>query len=471
MIRKKLVLVVDDEPAICWGFRQMLDDEGHDVLIASSAEQGLQLAREHHPNLIVLDVRLPGMDGLSALERFKAIDPKAPVIIMTAFGDLQTAVQAVHRGAADYLTKPFGIERARAVCRAALSTVEKAELDAEAHPGDEDQARPSGNRLVGRSQAMQDVYRKIAMVAESDLTVLITGETGTGKELIAAAIHENSHRHEQPYMAIAPVALNPTLIESELFGHVRGAFTGATENRQGLFELASGGTVFLDEIGELPAAIQVKLLRVLEQGEYTPVGDVRARRCDVRVIAATNVDLRTLVEAGEFREDLYFRLAGLEIHVPPLRDRLDDLEMLVQHFLTLYGHPQGASAIDPLVLGALRSRAWPGNVRELRNVVEHAAVMSRGGAISVEHLPRARAVGAQGEETQTLTAAVRQWAEENAAVPGAMDLLNQFLEIVEPTLLEVVLKQTSGNRAEAAAMLGIHRGTLRDRMRRYGLET
>ena len=479
-------LIVDDEPAICWCFEQMLGEEGITVATCSTAEEGLRLATELQPALIVLDVRLPGMDGLSALPKFAQASPDSPVIIITAFGDLGTAVQAVKRGAADYLTKPFGVDRARAVCRTVLRQreVAEAQADAERHqgaPGGGKQAAgnaDAANQLVGRSPAMQEVYRKIAMVAESDLSVLITGETGTGKELIAAAIHQNSPRRDGPYLAIAPVALSPTLVESELFGHVKGAFTGADDDRAGLFGLASGGTVFLDEIGDLPMAIQVKLLRVLEQRQYTPVGDVRPRDCNVRVLAATNTNMKEAIAAGEFREDLYYRLAAVEVHAPPLRERLEDLELLVQHFLRMAGHASADQHVAADVLERLAGFPWPGNVRQLRNVVEHAAVMSRGGPITIAHItppPASLASDAGlgmsgGGEQPLLSQAVAQWTERVCQDPQAGDVMNRFLAAVEPTLLAKILEHTGGNRAAAADLLGIHRGTLRDRLRRYGID-
>lgn len=469
MSDRRTVLVVDDEASICWAFEQMLGEEGLQVLTASSAEEGLRLVSRHRPSLIVLDVRLPGMDGLTALPQFQQAGDGVPVIVMTAFGDLQTAVEAVRGGAVEYLTKPFGLDRARELCLAAL----RQPLSADAgHSAAASQGSP-GNQLVGRSPAMQEIYRKIAMVAESDLSVLITGETGTGKELIAAAIHANSRRREEAYLPIAPVALNPTLVESELFGHVRGAFTGAAEDRHGLFALAEGGTILLDEIGDLPLAIQIKLLRVLEQRQYTPVGDVRPRSCNVRILAATNSDLREAIPTGEFREDLYYRLAAVEIHAPPLRERMEDLEMLVQHFLKLSGHPAAAEPIAPPVIDELTRRNWPGNLRELRNAVEHAAVISRGRPLSVEHLPAPQTAprAAAAHAPDPLDAAVRAWTRRATEEPaGIINLHDRFLAAVEPAMLEVVLEQTGGNRAAAAELLGIHRGTLRDRLRRYGIE-
>ncbi len=469
------VLVIDDEPAICWCLEQLFTEDGLNVVTASAAEAGLKLATEYQPCLIILDVRLPGMDGLTALPMLSKASPSSPIVVVTAFGDLQTAVQAVQQGAADYLTKPFGTEQVRKICRSVMRP--QAQVNS-----DTDGPLKTPALLVGRSAAMQEVYRKIAMVADSDLSVLITGETGTGKELIAAAIHANSQRRHAPYLPIAPVALNPALIESELFGHVRGAFTGANENRPGLFALAEGGTILLDEIGDLSLAVQVKLLRVLEQRQFTPVGDVRPRDCNIRILAATHRDLKTSISNENFREDLYYRLAAVEIHAPPLRERLDDLEMLVQYFLASAGHTAPHAPVDPHVIEELQRRAWPGNIRELRNVIEHASVMSRGRTLAVEHLPPSQKslVSLTSPSTSSsddvseslLSQIVAQWAMQatEQSTSGDGDLMNRFLAAVEPAMLEVVLNRTGGNRAAAAQWLGIHRGTLRERLRRYGLD-
>ncbi len=464
-----LVLVVDDEPSICWALERMLTQEGHRVAIASSAEEGLKLATELQPSLVMLDVRLPKLDGISALPKFLRVTGNVPVIVMTAFGDLETAVAAVKNGASDYLTKPFRLEDAIRMCRQALqkSITRSAPVATN--------AMSRGNEtLVGQSAAMQQVFRQIALVADSDLSVLVTGETGTGKELVAAAIHRHSRRASQPYIPIAPVALNPELIESELFGHVKGAFTGASEDRAGLFERATGGTVFLDEIGDLPLSTQVKLLRVLEQGQYCRVGDVRVQTSDVRVLAATHRDLHEAVAMGEFREDLFHRLSGVQIHLPPLRNRTDDIAPLCQHFLGAMDYRSRDTAIDAKLLEQLCKRPWNGNVRELKNAIEHAAVVARGRQLAIEDFPDAKP-GRNSQPASTtvsLERSVRAWAMEaleNCDV-NAEPLHSQFLTAAEPALLQVAMESTGGNRAKAAELLGIHRGTLRDRLRAYGID-
>ncbi len=455
-----VVLVVDDEPAICWGLEKMLVQDGYRVLTASSAEEGLTLAREHTPALVLLDVRLPGEDGISALPKFRQATADAPVIVMTAFGDLAVAVGAVQNGASDYLTKPFSLEDAGTAIRRTLRARK------EAPQSNADAATDDPSMLVGKSRAMQQVFRQIALVADSDLSVLVSGETGTGKELVAAAIHRHSGRCQKPYLAIAPVTLNESVIESELFGHVKGAFTGAAEDRQGLFELADGGTVLLDEIADLPMSAQVKLLRVIEQGEFTAVGDVRPRKCDTRVIAATNRDLQRAVDEGRFREDLLYRLAAVSIRLPPLRQRKDDVAPLCKFFLRRIGYPAADAAIDQPLAAALSERDWWGNVRELRNAVEHASVIARGRPLELSDFPPPQAARQKAGQT---FAAIQAWTAEqlSGADESSHDLYERFLSATEPALLQTVLEHTGGNRAAAAELLGIHRGTLRDRLKKY----
>lgn len=474
------VLVVDDEPSICWGFDQMLRDEGFDVLIASSAEAGLKLAKEHHVSLVVLDVRLPGEDGLSALPKFSAATSNAPIVVMTAFGDLETAVRAVQLGAADYLTKPFPLALAATTCLRAIQRA--ATPDRDDHVA-VNAIQPSTS-LVGSSPAMQQVFRQIANVAGGQLSVLITGETGTGKELVAAAIHRHSFRNEKPYLTVAPVSFSESLFESELFGHVRGAFTGATEDRQGLFELANGGTVLLDEIGDLPVTAQAKLLRVIDQQQYTRVGDVRVRHCDVRIIAATHRDLGQAASDGRFREDLFYRLAAVRVHLPPLRERTGDIPILCKHFLRQIGHPWGAHAIDDDLAAELQNRPWYGNVRELRNAVEHAAMLARNRPFDITDFPssqvnsldvnRQQVSQHNPSETvdQQLKNAIEAWTslKLETVVADSSDLHEKFLAAAEPVLLRIVLQKLMGNRAATADCLGMHRATLRERLKRYGLD-
>ncbi len=322
------VLIVDDEESICWGLERMLTELGHEVRVASSAEDALLAAEADRPQLVVMDVRLPGMDGLSAMKHLTARHGPIPIVVITAFGNLETAVTAVQNGAFDYLSKPFDLEQAATVIRRALAVG-----NARPAKGVAEVATGAPDELLGASPAMQEVFKRIALVAGSDCSVLITGESGTGKELVARAIHRHSSRADRPLVPINLASLSPTLVESELFGHVKGAFTGADVARSGLLELADGATVFFDEAADIPPNVQVKLLRVIEQLEVTPVGDTRPRKIAFRAITATNRQLERQFADGSFRQDLYFRLAVFEIHVPPLRSRVEDIPLLAERFL------------------------------------------------------------------------------------------------------------------------------------------
>lgn len=459
-----LILIVDDEPAICWAFEKMLKADGHEVVSVSSAEDGLKFVERERPDLILLDVRLPGENGISALPRFLKLAAGTPVIVMTAFGDLETATSAIRNGASDYITKPFGLEEAQKSCNNALST-----RGANTQSKTQQSSRPTEEKiLVGKSGAIQAIFKQIALVARSDLSVLITGETGTGKELVAKAIHKNSSRHDKPYIPIAPVAFSPELIESELFGHVRGAFTGAHQDKAGVFELADGGTVLLDEIGDLPISLQVKLLRILDQKQYHRVGDAAARHCDVRILAATNCDLVQAVAKGTFREDLFYRLNGLCMQLPPLRERSDDIEILCEHFLNQL--PYSHCKLSPSLVAQLRSRPWHGNVRELQNAVEHASIVARGRTLQIDDFPAPQAGRNQVKQTldlRNLHGVVRHWCEQKQIDEEncGSGLLNELLAEVEPTLIKFAMEKTGGNRSKAATLLGIHRGTLRTKLK------
>ncbi len=324
----KHILIVDDEEAVCWSLERALGREGHSVAVAASAEQAFALLARQRPDVMILDVRLPGMDGLTALTRIRQIVPDLPVIVVTAFGDLPTAVRAVEGGAFDYLAKPFDLSQA-------LETVHRA-LHRRPIPETKESAETATigpEEIVGRGPAMQAVFKRIALVASRDACVLITGESGTGKELVARAIHRYSARRDRPFLPVHVAALNPNLVESELFGHARGAFTGATEARPGLLALANGGTVFLDELADIPLPVQVKLLRVLEHNEVLPVGGHQPQPLDIRILTATHQDLTRCVAEGRFRHDLYFRLNVFQIALPPLRERPEDIEPLAEHFL------------------------------------------------------------------------------------------------------------------------------------------
>jgi two-component system nitrogen regulation response regulator GlnG len=458
------LLIVDDEPSICWGLQKLGRSLGHEVRTASSAEQALQLSRQEAADVAVLDVRLPGMTGLEALAPLKEQLAGAPVIVITAYGDLETAVEAVRQGAYEYVVKPFDLDKIEHVLRRALQQSSQreglrqqtdVEIDVEAEG------------LIGSTPAMQEVFRRVALVAPHDACVLLEGESGTGKDLVARAIHRYGRRAEGPFVAVNVASLSASLAESELFGHVRGAFTGAEVSRQGLLAQADGGTLFLDEVADIPLPLQVKLLRALEHGCVTPVGSTQPVQTDFRVVSATHQDLRERVRRGAFRHDLYYRLCTFQIDLPPLRQRAEDIEALARHFARRFSSGRDVP-FSAAALNELRRRKWQGNVRELRNAVEHAVIVARESAVLPEHFPAEAAplVGGAGDgQPQPISAAVRQWAQEQlkGATEGA-DLHARLLEIVEPPLLEAALAACSDQAAAAARLLGIHRVTLKKKL-------
>ena len=459
------VLIVDDEESICWGLSRLLQSEGHEASVASSAEEALDRISRSPPDLIVMDVRLPGMDGLAAMRQLRAQGDEVPIVVITAFGNLETAVGAMKAGAIDYLPKPFDLEQAAMVIRRALSRTSRGRSGGNFPTSRA--ANHSDEELLGQSPVMQEVFKRIALVAPTDVSVLVTGESGTGKELVARAIHRHSSRSGKPFIPVNLASLSPLLVESELFGHVRGAYTGADNSRVGLLELADGATVFFDEMGDIPPSVQVKLLRVLEQHEVTPVGDTRPRPCNFRMIAATNRDLVQCLHEGTFRRDLFFRLASYEIPLPALREHPEDIPLLAERFLQVARLPQGAATFTKATLEEMQKRPWPGNVRELRNAVEHAAILARGLAIGPEHLPASRDLDARPPFViaNELRTAIRNWTAGKLAEEGASgSMYEQFLQDAEPALFDRVLESTLQNRAAAAEILGIHRATLRKKM-------
>lgn len=459
------ILIVDDEPAIGWSLGELLEDRGHSVTLAANVEEALDACRRVQPDLLLLDVRLPGRDGLSAIGDFKSLAPRAAVVVMTAFGDLDTAVRAVEAGAAEYLVKPFDAAR---VTDAVERLLESTGPAAPASP-------PPPGGMTGSSAPMQQVYARIALAASSALPVLVTGPTGSGKELAARAIHAHSARRQEPFVAVNLAALDPGLVEAELFGQVRGAFPGATA-RPGFFVRADGGVLFLDEVGDAPPEVQARLLRVLDAGEILPVGASEPERVDVRVIAATHRDLAADAAAGRFRADLLHRLRVFTIEIPPLSARLDDLPALVARFLAGSPGCGPVQAASPEFLDAVRARPWPGNVRELKAAVDMAAVMARGGTLRPEHLPAplpdpTAATGPSRSDASAddrLRKAVRDWVAARLEAAPSPDgwLHEEFLKAAEAALLGEVLARTDGNRTAAARILGLDRSTLRGKLPR-----
>lgn len=475
------LLFIDDEQSICWGLTKLAQRMGHTSEAAGSAELGLNAAGQHKPDAIVLDVRLPGMTGLEAIEKFQALWSDVPVVIITAYGDLETAVEAVRRGAFEYLVKPFDLQLAeRTITRALAASQAKAiAADSSLLPSETDSSSdiPNGNeKIVGKSPAMQAVFKQIALVAPSSACVHLHGESGTGKELVARAIHRYSQHADGPFVPVNLAALNPTLAESELFGHVKGAFTGADSPRRGLLEQADGGTIFLDEVADIPLALQVKLLRALEHGEIWPVGGNQPRRADFRLISATHQDLRQRVADGSFRHDLYFRLVTFELALPPLRDRRDDIAELTQYFLNRLASRSGTprATIGAEAQAELERRPWFGNVRELRNVLEHALVLVRGGTIEPIHLPAPvlpSSAAASSDTEDGLRQLVAAWAKSQlpTAIEGA-NLNERLASLIEPALFRAAVEHHHGQVATAARVLGLHRTTLKKKLDEYGIE-
>ncbi|MFC1586843.1 sigma-54-dependent transcriptional regulator [Planctomycetota bacterium] len=461
------ILIIDDEPNVCWSLSEYLKDQGFVVETASSAEEGLEILRSRRLEVVLLDIILPGMSGLEMLDLIAGEGISAIFIIMTAHGTMSTAIEAIQKGAYEYLTKPFDLEKVRLVIQRAL---EARKLSAEVVKL---RSKLAGefrieDIMVGGNSAMHEVYKKIGAVASSDVTVLLVGESGTGKELTARAVHFNSKRKSGPFVPINCGSLPESLLESELFGHEKGAFTGAVSARMGKFEKANHGTIFLDEIGDLSPAMQVALLRFLEDKTIERVGSNDRICLDIRVIAASNCNLEELVSTGEFREDLYYRLKVVDILLPPLRERLEDVPLLVAYFLARADYP--TAEISTQALEILISYHWPGNVRELRNAIEHAGVFSRGAVILAEHLPLYLVAPGQSrtEEGKSIDNMLRRLIDE---VPAkySNQAFEKIMEVWEEPLIRLAMQKFSGNQVKASQFLGIHRTTFRNKLKKYGL--
>jgi len=461
-LRPVRVMLVDDDEHLRMSLGPHLEDLGHVVLLAESAEKALNEISGFNPDIVFSDVQMPGMDGFQLLARLKESCPDVEVVIITGYGGVQGAIDAIKDGASDYLLKPLDLEEIEGVIE--RCTANRSVRNSEALSVDDQAVAPGG--LVGRHPAMLGVYKTIGAVSATRAAVLVRGETGTGKELIARIIHENSPDSSQPFIAINCAAVPETLLESSLFGHVQGAFTGATSNRRGPFEMAGRGTIFLDEIGDTGLALQAKLLRVLEEREFYPVGSEQPRHTEARVIAATNQNLEKLVEDGSFREDLFFRLRVVEIAVPPLRDRRSDVPLLVRHILTKAAVELGRQVprVSNDVLNALIARDWPGNVRELENALVRALVMTRGSVLTLHDI--------EGEHWGPGTETSR--ADGSDRAPGIPDLQGNddedSLAVVERRHVERVLHMTKGNKSAAVRILEVSRPTLNRMIKDYQIE-
>jgi two-component system nitrogen regulation response regulator GlnG len=468
------ILVCDDDSAIRTVLNQALGRAGYDVRTTGTAAGLWRWISAGEGNLVITDVVLPDESGFDLIPRIKRMRPELPILVMSAQNTLLTAITAAERGAFEYLPKPFDLKELTSVVSRALATP-LAKRDTGLESAEE--RLP----LIGRSPAMQEIYRVIARLTQTDLTVMIMGESGTGKELVARALHDYGKRRHGAFVAVNMAAMPKELVESELFGHERGAFTGATNRGVGRFEQAEGGTLFLDEIGDMPLEAQTRLLRVLQQGEYTTVGGRTPIKTDVRIIAATNRDLRQLISQGLFREDLYYRLNVVPLRLPPLRERVEDIPDLVRHFLRKAedeGLPH--KTLDNEALDLLRRHRWPGNVRELENLIRRLAVLQSGDAISAasvsaELKEQAKTFAADsGEGPQSLSASVEQYLTQyflaqgdRLPPPGVYD---RIVQEVERPLISICLAATRGNQIRAAQLLGLNRNTLRKKIRDLGLE-
>ena len=448
------ILIVDDEKNYLVVLEALLGPEGYETITADSGPNALRFIRESDLDLVITDMKMPGMSGMELLEESKQIKPELPVIMMTAYGTIELAVEAMKKQAYDYITKPFQNEELKLIIKKAL---ENSRLIKENRRLSEAlSARYRYGNIIGKSKPMLEIYDLIGKVAQSKASVLITGPSGTGKELIAKAIHYDSPRKKRPFISINCGALTETLLESELFGHEKGAFTGAIAMKKGRFELADEGTLFLDEVGEMPPSLQVKLLRVLQEMEFERVGGTRTINVDVRVLSASNRNVKEDVANGLFREDLFYRLNVMQIEVPSLKERIDDIPLLVDHFIEKFQSPPKKNIkLTPEVKKALFNYSWPGNVRELENVIERAVVLNSGGVITLDDLPDELA-GAKVEFD------VERFIPTNVSLPKA-------LEQIEEKLIKRALAQCNNVQAHAAKMLGIKKNLIQHKMRKYNI--
>jgi two-component system nitrogen regulation response regulator GlnG len=463
------LLIVDDEPNLAYSLQKSLQTDELEVVTAATARRGLETVEQELPDAIILDVRLPDMSGLEAFDRIRQFDPRVPVIVITAFAATETAIEAMKRGAFEYLLKPLDLYQLRKVVHQAIDVSRLRRV-----PAVYEQADAAGqpvDRIIGNSPAMQAVYKSIGRVAPQDVTVLLTGESGTGKELVARAIYHHSRRSKGPFLPINCAAIPEGLLESELFGHERGAFTGADRRRIGKFEQAQGGTVLLDEIGDMPTPLQAKILRLLQEQCFERVGGNETVKTDVRLIAVTNRNLEELVAQGKFRQDLYYRLNVFSIQLAPLRERVDDLPLIADHFIQM-SNPALGKQIHPLApeaVHALAAHSWPGNIRELNSVIKYAMLHATGDVLTpalLQEILRSRAFAAPLTKGGGLeiSALIRQLLAARET-----DIYRKVCSAVDRVILEEVLQHAKGNQVQASEILGISRTTLRGKLQELGL--
>ncbi len=463
------VLIVDDDESVRWVLKKALEKDGLQTVLAKDAQEAFTRLQEGNIAVMLMDIRMPGMSGLDALEKVQGDGRNVSVIIMTAQATMQNAIEAMRRGAYDYITKPFDLDEVSILVRKAL---EVRHLNQEVDTLRAEVREKYEGGLVGNTPAMREIYKTIGRVAESDATVLVHGESGTGKELVARAIHYHSKRAGRPFVAVNSAAIPSELLESELFGHERGAFTGAVARKMGKFEAAAGGTLFLDEIGDMSLPLQGKLLRVLQEKEFERVGGTEPIRTDVRVIAATHHNLEKMVRENRFREDLYYRLNVIQINIPPLRRRKEDIIPLAEYFLQKHRPDGAAKVLTQETMKLLRAYDWPGNVRELENALQRAVTLSQGDKIFPDVLPPQVFRPGKG-----LALSFENFLEEKLSDlverMGGLeqgDIYQMVLERVEKPLITLVLRKTEGNQVRAANLLGINRNTLRKKIRELGIK-
>ena len=466
-----LILIVDDDAQLRKSFTKLLTEEGYTVQAASSGEEGISMVRRSLPDLVIMDIRLPGMSGLDAFQAIHDEEPKLPVIIMTAFGTTETAIDATRIGAFDYVLKPFEIPNMLALIEQALEAgrLMHSRVEMDAFP-----ASTSSDALVGQSSPMQEIYKAIGRVAPTDATVLVRGESGCGKELVARGCYQYSLRSEKPFVVINCVAIPETLLESELFGYERGAFTGATQRRVGKVEQANGGTLFLDEIGDMPFSIQSKILRLLQEKSIERLGGRDPIPVNVRIIASTNRDLENAVEEGRFREDLYYRLKVVTLLLPPLRERGEDIALLSEYFLRRFSKEMDMEnpGITEEAKAALCKYPWPGNVRELANTLQKALIFSRGyplGPEDVTQVIHKKSTDIQPDD-QTVEETIRQWIRKTLNSSTEANHFDVLMDRFAKILIGETLNLTKGNRSRAAKLIGLSRPTLQAKIEKYQIQ-
>jgi nitrogen regulation protein NR(I) len=465
------ILIIDDDDQLRKSFHKLLQEEGYRVQTAASGEEGVRMVAADLPDLVILDIRLPGMNGIEAFGKIHEIEPKVPVIMMTAFGTTETAIEATKRGAFDYVLKPFDIPDMLTVIEQALEAGRfmRSLVDLNGYP-----KNTSGEAIVGRSKPMQEVYKAIGRVAPTDATVLIRGESGTGKELVARAIYQHSLRSSKPFLIINCVAIPETLLESELFGYEKGSFTGAVHRRIGKIEQANNGTVFLDEIGDMPLSIQAKILRLLQEKSIERLGGRETIPVDVRIIAATNRELEKAIESGRFREDLYYRLNVVTIRLPPLRERVQDIPLLTEYFLAKHASVSGMDTpgVTAEALEQLCSHPWQGNIRELANIIQKLVIFNRGAPIGEKEVAKALAGESGGKliERDSENETIDQWIRRTIKAQASENVFEDCMDHIAGIIIREALIQTGGNRSRAAKLLGLSRPTLHSKIDKYGIE-